>query len=112
MEGLIPYLIHAIKKQKPHPHSYNRSFSHNESSINRSYHMLLGSDSLTGSSHRRTRSDFQPPTTEFLEQRYGADGFLVSPRGAPVTAAPTADATASHAAQPSNNFNNNIRNRK
>ncbi|KAJ1397291.1 hypothetical protein SESBI_31884 [Sesbania bispinosa] len=104
MEGLIPYLIHAMKKQKPH---HQRSFSHSESS-NRSYHILLGSDSLTGSSHRRTRSDFPPPTTEFLEQRYGVDGFLVSPRG-PVTAPSTA-ASAIHS-QPSKNFNN-IRNRK
>ncbi|KAK7343526.1 hypothetical protein VNO77_12322 [Canavalia gladiata] len=105
MEGLIPYLIHAIKKQKPHQRSY-RSFSHSESS-NRSYHLLLGSDSFTGSSHRRTRSDFQPSTAEFLEQRYGSDGFLVSPKG-PVIASPppTANATtASYAAQPSKNLN-------
>ncbi|KAJ1388357.1 hypothetical protein SESBI_39184 [Sesbania bispinosa] len=50
MEGLIPYIIHAIRKQKPH---------HSESSnSNRSYHSLLGSDSFRGSSHRRSRSDF------------------------------------------------------
>ncbi|KAJ1381627.1 hypothetical protein SESBI_44976 [Sesbania bispinosa] len=48
MEGLIPYIIHAIRKQKPH---------HSDSS-NRSYHLLLGSDSFHGSSHRRSRSDF------------------------------------------------------
>ncbi|KAJ1402854.1 hypothetical protein SESBI_27691 [Sesbania bispinosa] len=95
-----------MKKQKPH---HQRSFSHSESS-NRSYHMLLGSDSFTGSSHRRTRSDFPPPTTEFLEQRYGV------PRGpvtgtAPSSAAPSA--TPSYASQPSNSKNfNNIRNRK
>ncbi|XP_027366687.1 uncharacterized protein LOC113872967 [Abrus precatorius] len=109
MEGLIPYLIHVMKKQKPHHHSF-RSFSHSESS-NRSYHLLLGSDSFTGSSHRRTRSDFQPPTTEFLEHRHGVDGFLVSPRGPVTVAPPTANVTASYAAQPTNNFNN-IRNRK
>ncbi|KAK7357591.1 hypothetical protein VNO80_16884 [Phaseolus coccineus] len=106
MEGLIPYLIHAMKKQKPHVHRSYRSFSHSESS-NRSYHMLLASDSFTGSSHRRTRSDFQPPTSEFLEQRHGADGFLVSPRG-PTT---TVNANASYAAQPSTNTTN-IRHRK
>lgn len=69
MEGLIPYLIHAMKKQKPDVKRRYRSFSHSESS-NRSYHLLLASD---GSSHRRTRSDFQPPTTDFLEQRHAAD---------------------------------------
>ncbi|CAL5209828.1 unnamed protein product [Lathyrus oleraceus] len=106
MEGLIPYLIHAIKKQKPHHHSFNRSVSHS-GSINRSYHLLLESDSVTGSSHRRTRSDFQQPTSEFLEHRFGVDGVLVSPT---VTALPTT--TASHATQqPSKNFNN-IRNHK
>nr|GMC85494.1 probable beta-D-xylosidase 5 isoform X2 [Ipomoea batatas] len=47
MEGLIPYLLHAMKKQKQ-PHD-------------RSYHLLIGvDDSADGSSHRRTFSDFQP----------------------------------------------------
>lgn len=116
MEGLIPYLIHVIKKQNPHHHQHNRksfrSFSHSEGS-NRSYHLLMESESISGSSHRRTRSEFQPPTAEFLEHRYGADGFLVSPKGSvnvtPVTN--TANAPASFAAQHTNNFNN-IRNRK
>ncbi|CAJ1977333.1 unnamed protein product [Sphenostylis stenocarpa] len=111
MEGLIPYLIHAMKKQKPHHHY--RSFSHSESS-NRSYHLLLASDSLTGSSHRRTRSDFQPPSSEFLEQRHGADGFLVSPKGPVITstaAPPTVNVNASYAAQPSHHITN-VRNRK
>ncbi|KAL2995929.1 hypothetical protein AAZX31_10G244400 [Glycine max] len=108
MEGLIPYLIHAIKKQKPHHHNY-RSYSHSESS-NRSYHMLLASESFTGSSHRRKRSDFQPPTSEFLEQRYGVDGFLVSPRAQVTTAAPPATVNV-NAAQRSNNITN-MRNRK
>ncbi|KAL5070288.1 hypothetical protein RYX36_021175 [Vicia faba] len=109
MEGLIPYLIHAIKKQKPHQHSLNRSVSHS-GSISRSYHLLLESESVSGSSHRRTRSEFQQPTSEFLEHRFGVDGVLVSPRGLTVTALhpTTANATASHATpQPSKNFNNN-----
>lgn len=72
MEGLIPYLLHAIKKQKPH-NSY-RSFS--EGSC-RSYHLLIGGDSVSGSSHRRTRSEFQPPNLEFLEQKSGLE-FLRS----------------------------------
>ena len=104
MEGLIPYLIQAIKKQKPHHHSLNRSFSHS-GSVNRSYHMLLESDSLTGSSHRRTRSDFQQPTTEFLEHRFGNDGSLVSPRGITMSALPPA-ATSYATQPPSKNFNN------
>ncbi|KAK2405071.1 hypothetical protein P8452_10621 [Trifolium repens] len=110
MEGLIPYLIHAIKKQKPHHHSFQRSVSHSENS-NRS-HLLLESDSFSGSSHRRTRSDFQQPTTEFLEQRFGADGILVGPRGLTTTAPATINATAAHATKsPPKNFKN-IRNHK
>lgn len=65
MEGLIPYLLHAMKKQRPQ-HSY-RSFSENS---NRSYHLLNPKDSSHGSSHRRTRSEFQPPANiDFLEHR-------------------------------------------
>ncbi|KAI9180716.1 hypothetical protein LWI28_007467 [Acer negundo] len=65
MEGLIPYLIHAMKKQRPQ-HSY-KSFSMGST---RSYHLLNEGDAVDGSSHRRTRSDFQPPTStdQFLER--------------------------------------------
>lgn len=80
MEGLIPYLVHALKKEKP-KHSY-RSFSDN-SSVGRSYHRLLSESSSShqrnfaaaaeGSSHRRTRSEFQQPLPNaignFLERR-------------------------------------------
>lgn len=72
MEGLIPFLIHAVKKQNgrlPHHSSFRRSLSTGSS---RSYHLLLGADKsgeLEGSSHRRTRSEFQPPSLDFLEQR-------------------------------------------
>ncbi|XP_059311283.1 uncharacterized protein LOC132062811 [Lycium ferocissimum] len=59
MEGLIPFLLHAMKKQKPHHNSF-RCLS---DTSNRSYHMLVGTDSIEGSSHRRTRSEFQPPVT-------------------------------------------------
>ncbi|CAM8920588.1 unnamed protein product [Rhodiola kirilowii] len=71
MEGLIPYLLHAIKKDKPHHHDIRRHSSFSEGST-RSYHLLTdyagSGDSLTGSSHsqshRRTRSEFtQPPST-------------------------------------------------
>ncbi|KAF9665936.1 hypothetical protein SADUNF_Sadunf16G0177000 [Salix dunnii] len=75
MEGLIPYLLHSIKKQRPR-NSY-RSLSIGSS---RSYHLLMGGDqgeSLNGSSHRRTRSEYQPPPLEFSEQRASLD-FLRS----------------------------------
>ncbi|KAL2513485.1 uncharacterized protein Fot_27456 [Forsythia ovata] len=66
MEGLIPFLLHAMKKQRPQ-HSY-RSLSENST---RSYHLLLSGESVEGSSHRRTRSEFQPPSVDFLQQRSG-----------------------------------------
>lgn len=54
MEGLIPLLIRAVKKQRPQ-HAY-RCLSVSENSTGRSYHLLLAD----GSSHRRTRSEFNP----------------------------------------------------
>ena len=71
MEGLIPMLVHALKKQKPH-HSF-RCLSEGS---NRSYHMLIGpQDSVHGSSHhRRTRSEFKPSTADhFLDQRFAPE---------------------------------------
>ncbi|XP_054779498.1 uncharacterized protein LOC129287310 [Prosopis cineraria] len=122
MEGLIPYLIHAIKKQQQHKspsRTYRRSFSHNSDSSNgRSYHLLLGSDSFGGSSHRRTRSDFPVSTAsaaaaEFSDHRYGKDGFLVSPRDPPPflsAASPAAkSAASSHASQLVSRNSNNVR---
>ncbi|KAM6558301.1 hypothetical protein CsatA_027540 [Cannabis sativa] len=77
MEGLIPYLLHALKKDKPR-NSY-RSFS---DTSNRSYHRLSNEsihNLAEGSSHRRTRSEFQPPPAlNFSEQRsrsYNNRGF-------------------------------------
>ncbi|XP_075672833.1 uncharacterized protein LOC142642364 [Castanea sativa] len=67
MEGLIPFLLHAIRKPRPH-NSYNRSQSENST---RSYHLLNAAESVSGSSHRRTRSEIQPPTIEFVQQRPG-----------------------------------------
>ncbi|GJX95814.1 hypothetical protein Tco_0351612 [Tanacetum coccineum] len=58
MEGLIPLLMHAMKK-----HRLQSSYR----SLSASYHLLDGSVT-EGSSHRRTRSEFQPPT-ENLQQR-------------------------------------------
>ncbi|KAL8116307.1 uncharacterized protein LOC141668081 [Apium graveolens] len=73
MEGLIPFLIHTIKKQKPH-NSY-RSLS---DSSNRSYHILMGAaTSVEGSSHRRTRSD-----VDFFDKKSGYnDDYLARSSG-------------------------------
>ncbi|KAJ0522296.1 hypothetical protein HanIR_Chr10g0481071 [Helianthus annuus] len=62
MEGLIPFVMHAMKKHKPH-NSYR--------SLSARYHLLEGSVAAEGSSHRCTRSEFQPPTTDYLQQRSG-----------------------------------------
>ncbi|KVI01926.1 hypothetical protein Ccrd_019805 [Cynara cardunculus var. scolymus] len=67
MEGLIPLLMHAMKKQRPH-NNY-RSLSVGST---RSYHVLVGADAkVEESSHRRTRSALQSPAADFLEQRSG-----------------------------------------
>lgn len=62
MEGLIPFVMHAMKKHKGHK-GYR--------SLSARYHLLEGSVTVEGSSHRRTRSDFQPPTADYLQQRSG-----------------------------------------
>ncbi|XWS54683.1 hypothetical protein CRYUN_Cryun10bG0110700 [Craigia yunnanensis] len=77
MEGLIPYLIHAMRKQQPRHHY--RSISVGSSP---SYHLLMGQsqqESVEGSSHKRTMSEFQPPTLEFFGKR--SDLQFLSPRG-------------------------------
>ncbi|CAA0830977.1 Unknown protein [Striga hermonthica] len=58
MEGLIPLLLQAVKKQTP-KNAY-RCLSENSLS-GRSYHLLLAGDSPEGSSHRRSCSDYVPP---------------------------------------------------
>ncbi|CAN6820064.1 unnamed protein product [Brassica oleracea var. botrytis] len=63
MEGLIPYLIHAIKKHHKSQHMrWYRSMSEGSS---HSYRPLMmgqeGASSYQGSSHRRTRSEYTPP---------------------------------------------------
>lgn len=75
MEGLIPYLIHAIKKDHKPQHQTYRSMSVGSS---RSYRPLMmgqeGSSSVQGSSHRRTRSDYNPPVImDMFDQR--SSGF-------------------------------------
>ncbi|KAK9941911.1 hypothetical protein M0R45_007603 [Rubus argutus] len=69
MEGLLPFLCHAIKKRRS-KHKY-RCFS--ESSYKCSYHLLLSGQepmSLEGSSCRHKRYKFQPPATaELFEQQ-------------------------------------------
>ncbi|GLU03351.1 hypothetical protein SLE2022_205540 [Rubroshorea leprosula] len=110
MEGLIPYLIHAMKKQRPH-HGF-RSMSMGSS---RSYHLLLGGgqDSLEGSSHRRTRSDFQPPTVEFVEQQGFNKGSLNYPSMASGSTMSTSISSFSQQqlSKPSNNYASNLRQR-
>ncbi|KVH93339.1 uncharacterized protein LOC112517390 [Cynara cardunculus var. scolymus] len=71
MEGLIPFLMHAMKKSHRLHHTY-RSFSTGSTA---SYHLLDAAQpsAAEGSSHRRTRSDFQPPTAEFLHHRSAFD---------------------------------------
>ncbi|KAJ9175160.1 hypothetical protein P3X46_013739 [Hevea brasiliensis] len=98
MEGLIPYLLHAMKKQRPH--NSHRSFSAGSS---RSYHLFVGGgDSFNGSSHRRTRSEFRPPNMEFLEQRSGLEYLQYSSNlrkrsvNSPSTAAGGPKLTSSH----------------
>ncbi|KAL1557891.1 hypothetical protein AAHA92_08425 [Salvia divinorum] len=70
MEGLIPFLIHAMKKQKPQD-AY-RCLSDNSTTA-RSYHLLLGGSE--GSSHRRTRSDYQPPSAVDFDHLPHAKSF-------------------------------------
>ncbi|CAI9286944.1 unnamed protein product [Lactuca saligna] len=55
MEGLIPLLMHAVKKH----------------SLHNSYRVLSLSTGSTGSSHRMTRLEFQPPTAEYMTHRSG-----------------------------------------
>ncbi|RZC54691.1 hypothetical protein C5167_013550 [Papaver somniferum] len=75
MEGLIPFLLHAMKNKKTAQNNY-RCLSEG-SSRNRSYHQLINTED---SSHRRTRSEFQPPsTTELFDQSYsGTPSYLRS----------------------------------
>ncbi|CAI0470500.1 unnamed protein product [Linum tenue] len=103
MDGLIPFLFHAMKKHsnnnnKPHHHHHRRSMSFSEGST-RSYHLLVQPDSFSGSSHhRRTRSEFQmppPAAADFSGQTSGQHDLLRSSslrkRHAPVSI-PTAGA--------------------
>ncbi|MFS7939088.1 hypothetical protein Hanom_Chr05g00447631 [Helianthus anomalus] len=62
MEGLIPFVMQAMKTHRLHS-SYR--------SLSASYHLLDGSVAAEGSSHHRTRSEFQPPTADHLQQRSG-----------------------------------------
>ncbi|CAN8258751.1 unnamed protein product [Cochlearia groenlandica] len=81
MEGLIPYLIHAIKKDNMPQHKMYRSISEGSS---RSYRPLMmgqeasSSSSFQGSSHRRTRSDteYKPPViTVMSDQNRSSSGL-------------------------------------
>ncbi|BAU00840.1 hypothetical protein LR48_Vigan303s004900 [Vigna angularis] len=65
MEGLIPYIIDAMRKKQKAEHSNTNTLSHSYSnSSQRSYHMLLGSDSFNGSHHHNhTIMNLTAPTT-------------------------------------------------
>ncbi|QCD91908.1 hypothetical protein DEO72_LG4g2877 [Vigna unguiculata] len=58
MEGLIPYIIDAMRKQKPNTLTHSRS-----DTSQRSYRMLLGSDSFNGSHHSHTMMNPTAATT-------------------------------------------------
>uniref|UniRef100_F6H658 Uncharacterized protein n=1 Tax=Vitis vinifera TaxID=29760 RepID=F6H658_VITVI len=75
MEGLIPFLFNAIKSKKAH--SGYRCLSEGSS---RGYRLLAGPDSSHGSSHRRTRSEFQAPKISFEEENtihFGKNPFKI-----------------------------------
>ncbi|KAJ8638303.1 hypothetical protein MRB53_012570 [Persea americana] len=66
MEGLIPIVFNAIMKKREGS-KYRSLFD--SSSRCRPFLLLEHVGSFDGSSHRRTRSDFQNPSSEFLEWR-------------------------------------------
>ncbi|KAL6513113.1 hypothetical protein OROGR_020599 [Orobanche gracilis] len=70
MEGLIPLILKAVKKQVPR--RVYRSLSEN-SVTGRSYHLLIAGDAAEGSSHRRTNSGYQP--TPLAYQLDGDNGL-------------------------------------
>ncbi|XP_051144238.1 uncharacterized protein LOC127260527 [Andrographis paniculata] len=61
MEGLIPFLVRAVKKQRPQ-NAY-RCLSDN--STGRSYHLLVAGGG-SGGDDGRIRCDLQPPATAEL----------------------------------------------
>ncbi|XP_068655935.1 uncharacterized protein [Aristolochia californica] len=71
MEGLIPYVLHAIKRNRDR--SKYRSLSQG-SSRNCLYPLTVREEaSYEGSSHRRTRSDYQPPVSDLRDWVSGTD---------------------------------------
>lgn len=66
MEGLIPFVLHALKKKRER--SKYRFLSEGSSHSCR-YPLTenVVGFSLEGSSHRRTRSDFETPASGFVE---------------------------------------------
>ncbi|CAH8328965.1 unnamed protein product [Eruca vesicaria subsp. sativa] len=61
MEGLIPYLIHAIKRNHKPQHQTYRLMSIGSSHSYGPLMMGQEGSSLQGSSHRPTRSEYKPP---------------------------------------------------
>lgn len=65
MEGLIPFVLHALKKKRER----SKYSSLKEGSSHSCRHPLTENVvgfNLDGSSHRRTRSDFQTPASGFV----------------------------------------------
>ncbi|KAK4752159.1 hypothetical protein SAY87_020957 [Trapa incisa] len=102
MEGLIPFLIHAVKKQKPQ-HAY-RCLS---DASNRSYHLISGSDSLEGSFHRRNWSEVPTATaaSSTVEFSSGYKSGYGSPFQSHASAA-TGSTLAGKSYDPTRNLNN------
>ncbi|KAI3431035.1 uncharacterized protein J3R85_008099 [Psidium guajava] len=69
MEGLIPFVIRSIRKQR----LYN-SYRCLSDGSTRSYHLLTGGDSFDSPTHQRTQSELpQLPAAEFMDQRSGVE---------------------------------------
>ncbi|KAI7991695.1 hypothetical protein LOK49_LG12G00515 [Camellia lanceoleosa] len=103
MEGLIPLILQSLKKQRPSQQSF-RCLS---DSSNRSYHLLMGApDSFDGSSHRRTRLEFQPPPSTTVDSldHHPHRSALEFNRGSSVLAPPPSTANGSRQTGFGNNF--------
>ncbi|KAL9267434.1 hypothetical protein AKJ16_DCAP14324 [Drosera capensis] len=81
MEGLIPFLLHAVKKHQTFDHHHSARLGRCLSDGSRQgmrYQLLQssrGGDSLEGSSHRRTISDmYQPPPSSSPREPVGVLG--------------------------------------
>ncbi|KAK9715847.1 hypothetical protein RND81_06G193600 [Saponaria officinalis] len=80
MEGLIPYVIRAIKRQTLHKNGY-RCLSN---ASRHDYDHLLasaGNSIDNGSSHRRTQSEFRSQDSEDYSQAYVVRNSSINSKG-------------------------------